>query len=500
MVIFFINQMDRPEERKKVIEEEGVVVGEGAFYNPAQKFNRTLTIKIINQFITGSQKDRIVLLECMSATGLRGIRYLKELQGVDKIVMNDISHSACSSIVNNCMRNGIKAEINETIEESGKPAVEVRNEDCRVLMLSRKREFDVIDIDPFGTCAPYIETALEAIANNGLLCVTSTDTKVLCDKPPESCYKYYGSVSTNNSHSHETAIRIILSYISKIAAKTGKSIEPLVSLSMDFFIRVFVRVTHDKKASTETLFLNRQYLMCCCMNRVEIEILRKEKDKHVYRHTKAPSSTVCTLCKRVFGLFGPFWKGSLHNQEFLQRVINQIDKTDIVSKTGGDKQTAHTSSQINRRIHGMLSMASEELSNEFYYSIPAVSSILSFPAPPLSLIISFLQNNGIFVSLTHCKPNSIKINGRIEYVYLAVILYYKTIKPDVYAVYSDRLAGTRQDIETHTHNLMVYLEEYMKQNTIVVDFTLTESASEITARKYLKFQDRSGLGWGPAKR
>lgn len=492
--------MNATEETARIIEEEGVVVEGGAFYNPAQKFNRTLTIKIINQFIRNSKKDGIRLLECMSATGLRGIRYIKELHGENTIVMNDISLSACSSIVENCLKNGINAKIDEVVREGESSAVEIRNEDCRVLMLKRKREFDVIDIDPFGTCAPYIETALEALADNGLLCVTSTDTKVLCDKPPESCYKYYGAVSLNNPHSHETAIRIILSYISRIAAKSGKSVEPLVSLSMDFFIRVFVQVTHNKKKSTETLFLNKQYLMCTCMNREDVQILQKEQDKHVYRHVKAPVSTRCRLCKRVLSLYGPFWSGPLHNKKFLKEVIEGIDKTDILSKTGGDKKTAYTSSQINRRIHGMLAMACDELESCFYYSIPAISSILSFPAPPLTQIISFLQNNGISVSLTHCKPNSIKTNGEIEYVYLAVVLYYETIKKETYIIYRERLLETRKDIEKNTHNLMVCLEEYRKQNTVVVDFTATALACDITARKYLKFQDKSGLGWGPVKK
>ncbi|KAH9386595.1 tRNA (guanine26-N2/guanine27-N2)-dimethyltransferase [Nematocida major] len=491
--------MNEGEDKKRKICENGVTIEGGAFYNPAQMFNRALTIKIINQFIQEGQRPGVVLLECMSATGLRGIRYVKEISGENTIVMNDISERACESIVSNCLQNGVPAELNRVVS-SGRSSVEVRNEDCRVLMLSRKRAFDVIDVDPFGTCAPYIETAIEGLAENGLLCVTSTDSKVLCDKPPESCYKYYGSVSMNNSHAHETAVRIVLSYISRTAAKLGRRITPLVSLSMDFFIRVFVQVSYDKKGSTETLLKNQNYFICACMNKKEQPILQKEPNREVYKHVKAPASTTCRMCQRTFSMYGPIWSGPLHSRKFLDGVIAGIDRADISSKTGGVKETAYTEPQINRRIHGMLSMARDELDSVFYYSIPTVASILSFPVPPFPMLISFLHANGLAVSLTHCKPNAIKVDGAVEYVYLSVILYYKNIRPSVYAVYEDRLQGRRADVEKNTHNLMVYLEEFAQKNSVQEVFEVDEKASELTSKKYLKFQDKSGLGWGPMKR
>ncbi|KAI5126525.1 tRNA (guanine26-N2/guanine27-N2)-dimethyltransferase [Nematocida parisii] len=491
--------MDKETASTRKIEEGGVIIEGGAFYNPAQKFNRTLTIKVINNFIRATSKEGVSLLECMSATGLRGIRYAKELEGSNKIVMNDISSAACESIINNCAKNGIGAGINQEIA-TGTTTVEIRNEDCRSLMLNRKREFDVIDIDPFGTCSPYIETALEGLKEGGLLCVTSTDTKVLCDKPPESCYKYYGSVSMNNSYSHEIAVRIVLSYISRVAAKSGKFIEPLVSLSMDFFIRVFIRVSSSKQQSNYSLLKNKNYFMCTCLNREVLPILKKEENKDVFRHQKLPVCTVCRLCKRQFGIYGPFWDGPLHNKDFLVGVIDSIDESDIQSKTGGVKETAHTLPQINRRIHGMLCMARDEIDEMFYYSIPTIASVLSFPVPPLPMIISFLHRNNITVSLTHCKPNAIKTSGEIEYVYLAVILYYERIKPEIYAVYNDRLTGKRQDIDKNTHNLMMYLDEYKRNKSIIIDFTVESRSADITSRKYLKFQDKSGLGWGPMKK
>lgn len=38
---------------------------------------------------------------------------------------------------------------------------------------------DVIDLDPYGTAAPFIDSAIQAVQDAGLLCVTCTDLAVL---------------------------------------------------------------------------------------------------------------------------------------------------------------------------------------------------------------------------------------------------------------------------------------------------------------------------------
>ena len=34
--------------------------------------------------------------------------------------------------------------------------------------------FDVIDLDPYGTASPFLDSAVQAVADGGLLCVTCT--------------------------------------------------------------------------------------------------------------------------------------------------------------------------------------------------------------------------------------------------------------------------------------------------------------------------------------
>jgi tRNA (guanine26-N2/guanine27-N2)-dimethyltransferase len=53
-------------------------------------------------------QDGIRILEALSASGLRGIRYAKEIAGVKEVVANDLSESAVTTIRKNIVRNGIE--------------------------------------------------------------------------------------------------------------------------------------------------------------------------------------------------------------------------------------------------------------------------------------------------------------------------------------------------------------------------------------------------------
>ena len=88
------------------------------FYNPVQQFNRDLSIAVINTFqkVYSEEKRngkqnlqdedaKISILEALSASGLRSIRYAKEIGKVSKIVANDIDPNAVKLIEHNVEKN-----------------------------------------------------------------------------------------------------------------------------------------------------------------------------------------------------------------------------------------------------------------------------------------------------------------------------------------------------------------------------------------------------------
>ena len=105
-----------------------------------------------------------------------------------------------------------------------------------------KTTFDVVDLDPYGTAIPFLEGAIMSLANNGLLCVTFTDMAVLCARAPHVCFYKYGAAPLAKAYCHEQALRMVLYTINTIANKQSKRVEPLLSLTVDFYIRLFIRV------------------------------------------------------------------------------------------------------------------------------------------------------------------------------------------------------------------------------------------------------------------
>ena len=57
--------------------------------------------------------------------------------------------------------------------------------DASMVMYSHRRwadRFHVIDLDPYGSPAPFLDAAVQSTAEGGLICITCTDMAVLCGR------------------------------------------------------------------------------------------------------------------------------------------------------------------------------------------------------------------------------------------------------------------------------------------------------------------------------
>jgi tRNA (guanine26-N2/guanine27-N2)-dimethyltransferase len=70
-----------------------------------------------------------------------------------------------------------------------------------------KEAFNVIDLDPYGSVASFIDAAVIAIEDNGLLCLTSTDMPILCGNNPEVSFYKYGGTALKAPYMHEMSLR-----------------------------------------------------------------------------------------------------------------------------------------------------------------------------------------------------------------------------------------------------------------------------------------------------
>ena len=72
-----------------------------------------------------------------------------------------------------------------------------------------------------------------------MICVTSTDMTVLSGNYPEVCFAKYGAMPTKAKHLHEFALRVLLHALETSATRYQRHVVPVLSLSVDFYIRIF---------------------------------------------------------------------------------------------------------------------------------------------------------------------------------------------------------------------------------------------------------------------
>ncbi len=75
--------------------------------------------------------------------------------------------------------------------------------DLMNMMRKDKKFYDVVDLDPYGTAVPFLESAIQAISDGGLLAVTFTDMAVLCARTPHVTFYKYGGIPLSKPFCHE---------------------------------------------------------------------------------------------------------------------------------------------------------------------------------------------------------------------------------------------------------------------------------------------------------
>ncbi|KAF6071911.1 N2,N2-dimethylguanosine tRNA methyltransferase family protein [Candida albicans] len=356
------------------------------FYNPIQQFNRDLSIMAIKaydeirhekiQAIKKKSKNKrtklngLKILESLAASGLRSCRYGLEIPEAGKIVANDMLAEAVKSINKNVEYNKLTDKV---VANQG---------DAIKFMGSTDEKFHIVDLDPYGTAAPFIDSAIQCLEDDGMLLVTCTDAGVLAGSGyPEKCFALYGGNNFGNAYvngesNHEVGIRLILNLIASTAAKYKKTIEPMLSLSIDYYFRVFVKVKTSpinvKNHASETMLT---YGCNGCGHKIVQPLGMKNNTKFQYPKLQGPISSNCQYCGTSYNVAGPI---NLCNHE---------------------------------RIKGMLTLASNELDDApFFFNLNQLCSI--FKSPPISIeqYTKAVGNLGYKVSLTHAKKNCVKTN------------------------------------------------------------------------------------------
>lgn len=462
--------------------------GNTVFYNPVQQFNRdisTLGIRAWSELyeqdpkfnkkkrpIDGDQpKPYIDILEALSASGIRAIRYGKEIPNVRKVIANDMSAKAVDTIRQN-------VEFNEAQDK-----VIPNQADANKMMHIQPEKAHVIDLDPYGSATPFIDAAVQNVRDNGLLLVTCTDLGILAGNAyPEKCFAQYGGTTVHSDACHESALRLVLNLVASTAAKYGKAIEPVLSLSIDFYVRCFIRV----KASPLAVKFNHSKTMivyhCPSCNSVTPQPLGKYiqrengTTKHTIAHGPVVDSSRCSNCGNLTHITGPMWSGELHSHEFIDKML------DIHSTL--DPETYGTLP----RIQGMLALAKSELPDvPFYVSLPSLSHVIKAPCPPLKEYTSALLNLGYQVSETHQKRSCLKTDAGHDVLW------------DILRAWME-LKGEGGGVKEGSPGYKILSKPRILDNVSFEDHEQAVAMEQIRKSKLVRFQMNPTENWGPKGR
>ncbi|RCN43525.1 N2,N2-dimethylguanosine tRNA methyltransferase [Ancylostoma caninum] len=254
--------------------KELVIVQEGkakvgfkgpVFYNPVQEFNRDLTVSVLRQFVrsrsskqsqvngcggdgepfakrqklkTDSEDGPIKILDALSASGLRAFRFSQEVENVDYVLANDFSENAVDSIKENITLNGVEGKVRANFGDAVVTMMEHRNIDKR---------FHAVDLDPYGSASVFLDSAVQCVSDRG-----------------------------NAVTILRVALRILLRSIDSHANRYSRYIEPLVSISVDFYVRVFVRLHTGARRTKDSATKVGNVIACSGCHSMEVlPILKK---------------------------------------------------------------------------------------------------------------------------------------------------------------------------------------------------------------------------------
>jgi tRNA (guanine26-N2/guanine27-N2)-dimethyltransferase len=349
------------------------------FYNPVMELNRDIAVLALQAYQRNANRE-VSVCEPLAGSGVRGVRFAAEVKGVKNVVMGDINEKAVQLAKHNVQRNGLSDRVVVKHEEAN-------------LLLSRysapRRRFDSIDIDPFGSPAPYIDSGIRALRNEGLIALTATDMAALCGVHPKACIRKYGGKPLRTEYCHELAVRILAGSLAKAAAKYSIGVDPLFCHSVDHYARIYATIKYGAKKADDSI-KNLGYILHC------FKCLHRETAKGLF----VERTEKCRECSSKIDAAGPLWLGKIFDKQFCELI---------------EKEAKRMALKQGARIQKILTLARDEADAPItYHVLDKICDRLTIPVPPVKKIVETLRKRGFQASLTHFNSRGIRTDASID--------------------------------------------------------------------------------------
>jgi tRNA (guanine26-N2/guanine27-N2)-dimethyltransferase len=306
-------------------------------------------------------------------------RYLLECRNIAHVVAADKEHDAVELAKQTVRLNGLEDRV--TV---------ISNDAHRVLSEHATDRFDLIDLDPFGSPAPFFECALRATAAGGVIAATATDMGPLSGARPTACLRKYGVSAVRTEFEKEIAVRALASCLSTNASRLELGIDIAFSHTTDHYARLYAVVNKDRKMANQSLS-NLGYITYCprCLGRIEARSMSLIQN-------------ACISCGAPTRIGGPFWLGPLWDRRTVESMIRHIPVL--------------ASSRLSE-VQKILGTIQEEIdSPRFYFTTDSVASAYGIKPPSIASIIESLRDNGHKATRTHFNPTGFRTNASLPTV------------------------------------------------------------------------------------
>jgi len=338
------------------------------FYNPIMEFGRDINVACM-QTLAESQrrKGEITYLDALGASGIRGLRVANEAHLA--VTLNDRGDAAFRLI----KRNAKRLLLN----------VYVKHSDANALMSEER--FGVIDIDPFGSPAPFVDAACRSASN--MLCVTATDTAPLSGAHFNAGVRRYSALPVNTEYHAETGIRILVGKIVREFVKYDKSAVPVLAHATAHYYRVYLRIERGARLAD-----------ACISSLGFISHCLKCGHRYVTPGLAPVQRCECALCAAQPVIAGPLWLGPLYDRPFCKRVLKNLENGIFGTK----KQASKT-----------IELCLNELGVATFFDYHKLLKELKCPPIPIETLIRGLRSIGYQASRTHFSGTSVKTDADV---------------------------------------------------------------------------------------
>jgi len=346
------------------------------FYNPVMEFNRDVSILAFQAYQRLINRE-ISICDPLTGSGIKGIRFAKEIHGVKKVVINDINLRSFKLAKHNVYLNKLQDR------------VKIKHKDANCLLSCHARprkRFDIVDVDPFGSPVPYLNSAVRALRNKGLLATTATDLAPLCGVHTKACIRKYGGKPLRTEYCHELAVRLLVGCVATVAAKQDIGVNVVFNHSFEHYIRVYMQIGSGAKKADKSI-KSLGYVLHCfnCFHREIAEML------------SAKFFEKCPECGSKMDWAGPLWFEKIFDPQFCEALA---------------QENRRTAFRNNAKIAKLAALAKNEAkAPATYYVIDKISNKLSSPVPSMSAMLKTLKDNDFEAFLTHFNSRGIRTNA-----------------------------------------------------------------------------------------